>query len=342
MPTAHWEETSLQELIPEPIVALVTGVSVIQGAITTLNAVQVAAAALIPPTTAALSAAAGVAAASSALASAAAALIGDLRQTGIHLLIVPPSAGGSQHLQEHLRICLLDEGNPERPNFSPNTYLTVFGLITDSEDAGTVLENFNKVLAVFASTKAAHDFLVGPGFESAVRAVEETSAKEVLTFVEHFFKGQLTNTARPLARCLWRSESVEDLLPEEAQKALRDSQRILEGVAAWGASDPFVAYLQFLQRILDELVAQITALVDTLTAMENLFADVEIRTLTIPPFQGGNQSLADALPTIFGPESSFEATTNSAIVGGVIVLAGTVTEADARAINDLFRALFEG
>lgn len=343
MPSAQWEEKSLQDMIPGPIVALATGVAALQTTVSALNAIQVAAAALIPAATAAPSPAAAVAAAAGLLAGATAALIGDVRQTGLHLLLVSPTSGGTVQFEEHLRVCLLDEGNPDRPAFSSTAWLTVMGVLVDSEDAATVLHSFNQLSAVFVSTQATADFLRSPGFKPAAKTVFDsaTDPKQAIAFVEHFFKNQLSNTARPLQRCLWRNETLEDLLPPEAQKILRESQRVLEGIAAWTATDPLTAYLQFLERILNDLLSQITVITDTLSALNNIFVDLEVQAFTISPFQGGTQALADGLGDVFGAPSNFTHTTNSSLVAGIVVVAGSVSEEGAQAVRDLFTTLFD-
>lgn len=346
MPTAHWEDTSLAELAPQTLAVLANGVAAIQTGVSALNAIQAAAAALIPPTTITPSHAAAVAAAAAALAAATADLIEDVRNTGIHLLVVPPSSGGSEHFARHLEMCLRDEGHPERPQFSQSAYLVVYGLLMESEDAGTVLTNFNNLMAIFVQTQAAADLLLPffpgqPGaFQKTRELVDETNPQEVLSFVEHFFKNQLNNTARPLDRCLWRSQTVNDLLPLSAQDILKRSQRTLEGIAVWAASDPFSAYLVFLERILTELTAQITAITDSLAAMLSLFVDTEVRSFEVSPFTGGTAALADGTSDIFGQASEFTPSPNSSITGGLVWVGGSATQAGAQAILDTFNMLF--
>lgn len=340
-PEVRWEDTSLKEMKISPVVELATGVTAIQTTVSALNAIQAAAALLIPATTAAPSPAAAVAGFAGGLAATTAALIGDLRQTGVHLLLINPTAGGTVQFEEHLRVCLLDEGNPDRPAFSSTAYLTAMGVLVDSEDAATILNSFNQLAAVFASTQATADFL-RPIFKSAPRTVFDSAAdpKQAIAFVEHFFKNQLTNTARPLQRCLWRNQTLEDLLPPEAQKILRESQRVLEGIAAWAATDPLTAYLQFLDRILKDLEAQLQVIIETLSALNNLFVDLNVRAFTIKPFRGGTQTFADELGNVFGPASNFTHTTNSSLVGGVVVVGGSATIEGAEAINVAFKELF--
>lgn len=347
MPTAQWEEKSLAELAPQTLAVLANGVAALQTGVSTLNAIQAAAVALIPPTTIAPSAATAVAAAAGALASATADLIEDVRNAGIHLLVVPPSSGGSTHFANHLELCLRDEGHAERPQFSQSSYLVVYGLLMESEDAGTLLTNFNSLMTIFVQTQAAADLLLPfvPGinpnaFQKTRALVDETNPKEVLSFVEHFFKQQLNNTARPLDRCLWRSQTVNDLLPRSAQDILKRSQRTLEGIAVWAASDPFSAYLAFLERILTELTAQVTAITDSLAAMTSLFVDVEARSFEVSPFRGGTAALADGVSDIFGSASEFVHSTNSTITGGLVWVGGSATQEGAQAILDTFNTLF--
>lgn len=329
MTTATWTEKNLTELLPPQFQVLATAVGALTSVVNTMQSLQAVAAALIPPVDSfTISPGALVAAAASELIDEILAFQASLRNTGITVLAVEPIEGGSRKIEEQMFLCLSNELSPERPFFDENSWQTLFGVMIEAEDVTVVKDSFEKVLDVFTSTRTARDFTTGPQFVSLDK------------FVDSYFAQQLARTAKPIPRCTWIGRSLEDFLPREAAQQLRDSERLLEGLIAYGQTDPLVQYIEFLTANLDRILEDIQEILALAAALNDVFVDVSIRTFVVDPFQGGTEALLESLPDIFGVSSSFEHSPRTTIVSSVLMISGAPIKPPVQATADLVNILF--
>lgn len=343
--TVSWQEMNLQDLAPD-LAYLKTTLSALDVFYTAMGAVSQANAAfnalygpLLQKIDPALTAA-------QAVASTLRNQLNDIREAGMHLLLIPPRRGGYVEFGNNIRLHLLDTSDPRRPLLSSSSNIGAAGCFAYASN-NIAADLLLTSLTDFVLFK--EDLKKASGFDKVSATALETlqSGRDKLAVVDMYWshlKQQLRGTAqRPpveFKESVWLSATLADFIPGVNELFSRVDTLISSMTSMIPTTSQITKYLQFIGNQVSTFSALVSDVKDLIDYGLSLFTSLPLRVFGIPTFLGGTDELAQFIPTAFSTTQSVLADVpDNSWCTGIIFVWGGLTSADASGVELIFKTL---
>jgi hypothetical protein len=320
------KRVSLKDLLPDSLVDIAQALNPITAALVDANrALGTIASALETVSIAASSVNSTVVTAATLALSGLQAIVSDVRNAGIYMLMVPPTKGGLNGFSSFVRRNLYNVSDPNRPVFSSEAYVYSFGMFGFAISNDVTQSIFSAINGAFAST------------DSIKRAAGIDKLEKLGETYPHMYQNQLALTARPLVPSPWVKINVVKFIPG-FEDILYQTEALLKGLMATVKEAPIAKFIRFLNRSIATIANVMKQIQDVIDYINNCFTELPIVFFGMDDAQvGGTMAIAGSLSSWFSntrPEIA-DVTNNCYTTGLFAVGGGPSAPAEYIAIQSL-------
>lgn len=254
--------------------------------------------------------------------------IENIRNTGHSMIILPVTPGGYKGASRIVRSALLNTRDNQRPIFLPGATVAGWGIIA-AADIGTI----NKLLAAIQAL-----FLASDGLAAQSNTVRTTLS---LNFPDPFAAQKIVGRPAPQNTPQWLRVRIVDLIPgaDDAFDHLIGALRSLL-VPIPPFTFPFVDYLEFVNRIINRILAILLVVTHIVALLQALFVDIPVKIIEFDAQFGSTQDIADSIPAWFSTSQPILADVpDDLYTCGIFAVIGSEDPFSPGAQMDLLRTL---
>jgi len=236
------------------------------------------------------------------------ALLFDLVNAGIFLLLVEPDIGGSTVFSGKVTRSLFNEDDPNRPQISDNGFMGAVTIV----GAAPTLAGVQDVIQSISTA-----FLGAPRLSQAQIGLDAIPSPTPI-FEPHFTNRFTGEDVRER----WMSATVLQAIPE-AEELMQRLQDMVAGFQDLIQQNPLSRYVAFLESRINQILASISQLRDILDGMAAAFDSTPVTVMLIDPEVGGTNQFDINFTQAFAPTVPGAPQLNlDTFVGGIILAVG--------------------